>query len=138
MDDYYLNDEVMLDRVVDGELSPEHRRAFLAAIEHAEDGWRRCALAFLEAQSWRSEFNQLVGSPQQAPPALPEKKVRKRTRQSGMVRHVLLVASLLLAFFAGLAIGRDAELLTPVSSAGAHQIAGHGPPGGVDQLPATE
>ena len=138
MDDYYLNDEVMLDRLVDGELSPEHRRAFLAAIEHTEDGWRRCALAFLEAQSWRSEFNQLVGRPQQAPPAFPEKKVRKPTRQPVMVRRVSLVVSLLLAFFVGLAIGRDAGLLTPVSSAGSHQIVGQMLPGGVDQLPATE
>ena len=130
MADYYLNDEVVLDRLVDGELSAEHRRAFLAAIEHTEEGWRRCALAFLEAQSWRSEFNQLVGSPQQAPPALPEKKVRKRTRQSGMVRHVLLVASLLLAFFVGCAIGRDGELLSLVPSNRRHQVGGQMSTGG--------
>jgi len=130
MADYYLNDEVMLDRLVDGELSAEHRRAFLAAIEHTEEGWRRCALAFLEAQSWRSEFKQLVGPPQRTPFVLPEKRVRKRTRQPGMVRRVSLLALLLLAFLAGFAIGRDGELLSLVPSNRRHQVGGQMPTGG--------
>jgi len=138
MADYYLNDEVMLDRLVDGELSAEHRRAFLAAMEHSEDGWRRCALAFLEAQSWRSEFKQLVGSPQRAQFALPAKTVRRRTRRLEMLRRVSLVAVLLAVFFAGLAIGHNGELPSPVSSNRPHQIAGQVSTGGVDQLPATQ
>ena len=42
-----------LDRLVDGELNAEQRRALLRALDEAADGWKRCALAFLEAQVWR-------------------------------------------------------------------------------------
>lgn len=39
------------DRLVDGELSsPEYRR-LLSRIEQSPEGWRRCAMAFLEAQA---------------------------------------------------------------------------------------
>jgi hypothetical protein len=137
MDGYYLNDEVMLDRPVDVELSAEHRRELLAVMEHTEDGWRRCALDFLETKSWRSEFKHLVGPPQRAQFALSVKTVRKRTRRLGMVHRVSLVALPLLAFFAGFAIGRDEALLSPVSSNKPHQIASQMPTGGVDQIPST-
>lgn len=46
----------MFDRLVDDELAPEERRALLAALDDHPANWRRCALAFLEAQSWRSEL----------------------------------------------------------------------------------
>lgn len=42
-----------LDRLVDGELSETERRRVLSGLDAAPDGWRRCALAFLEAQTWR-------------------------------------------------------------------------------------
>ena len=42
-----------LDRLVDGALSGPERRALLDRAEAVPDGWRRCALAFLEAQCWR-------------------------------------------------------------------------------------
>jgi hypothetical protein len=138
MADYYLNDEVMLDRLVDGELSAEHRRAFLAAMEHSEGGWRRCALAFLEAQSWRSEFKQLVDLPQRAQFALPAKIVGRRTQRLEILRRVSFVAVPLAAFLAGLVIGQKGELPSPVPSNRPHQIAGQVPTGGVDQRPATE
>jgi hypothetical protein len=44
------------DRLVDGELSASERRALVARIEASPDGWKRCALAFLEAQAWREAF----------------------------------------------------------------------------------
>jgi hypothetical protein len=49
------NDEErrLIDRLVDGELDPDTRRALLARFEDEPDGWRRCALAFLENQGWR-------------------------------------------------------------------------------------
>ena len=45
----------LLDRLVDGELTGPERRALLARLEAEpdRDGWRRRALAFLEAQCWR-------------------------------------------------------------------------------------
>lgn len=42
-----------LDLLVDGELSEERRQALLGQLEEVPDGWRQCALRFLEAQVWR-------------------------------------------------------------------------------------
>jgi hypothetical protein len=47
------DDDRLIDRLVDGELPEPGRRALLARLDAAPDGWRRCALAFLEAQCWR-------------------------------------------------------------------------------------
>ena len=41
-----------IDRLVDGELGQHEQRQLLVALEAEPDGWRRCALAFVEAQSW--------------------------------------------------------------------------------------
>ena len=46
--------EAWMDRLVDGEVAEPERRALLSRLERMPDGWRRCALAFLEAQAWRS------------------------------------------------------------------------------------
>ncbi len=43
-----------LDLLVDGELADAARRQLLTTLEARPDGWRRLALAFLEAQSWGS------------------------------------------------------------------------------------
>jgi hypothetical protein len=55
------NDEMLFDRLVDGELAPDERRRLLASLDDRTDGWQRCALAFLEAQTWGSEIRRLVG-----------------------------------------------------------------------------
>jgi hypothetical protein len=49
-----------IDRLVDGELNAAERRQLLAECEEREGAWRRCALAFLEAQSWRAELTALA------------------------------------------------------------------------------
>jgi hypothetical protein len=49
-----------IDRLVDGELNAAERRQLLAECDEREGAWRRCALAFLEAQSWRTEFTALT------------------------------------------------------------------------------
>ena len=54
------NDNEIFDRLVDGELTADERRALLASLDSRPDGWRRCALAFLEAQAWGSDFRQMV------------------------------------------------------------------------------
>ena len=45
-------DPALLDRLVDGELAETERRKLLLSLDHQPSGWRQCALAFLEAQSW--------------------------------------------------------------------------------------
>jgi hypothetical protein len=57
------NDDVLFDRLVDGELPADERRALLESLDSRPDGWRRCALAFLEAQSWRSELRTVAATP---------------------------------------------------------------------------
>ena len=58
-----LIDERLIDRLVDDELAPAERRALLADLDREPEGWRRCALAFLEAQSWRSAFEAMTSGP---------------------------------------------------------------------------
>jgi hypothetical protein len=55
-------DDRLVDRLVDGELADAERRELLLRLEREADGWRRCALAFLEAQNWRQAFGPLVAS----------------------------------------------------------------------------
>ena len=45
-----------IDRLVDGELTAGEERSLLTALEFQPDAWRRCALAFLEARSWKKEL----------------------------------------------------------------------------------
>ena len=54
--------EQQFDLLVDGELSEGDRRSLLLQLEHEPDGWRRCALAFLEAQCWKAELGQMAHS----------------------------------------------------------------------------
>jgi hypothetical protein len=49
-------DDDQFDRLVDGELSPHEYQALVASLDDEPGGWRRCALAFLEAQAMRQEL----------------------------------------------------------------------------------
>lgn len=55
-----LNDDTLFDRLVDGELSTAERRTLLSSLDSQPDGWRCCALAFLEAQSWRQDLRRVA------------------------------------------------------------------------------
>lgn len=93
---------IQLDRLVDGELSAEQREQFLITLEQ-QDGWRDCALAFLENQSWRREMKSLVGlSPTDA--AVPHKTLPPRNAEKSGSRalgSMALAAGLLIAFSLG-------------------------------------
>jgi hypothetical protein len=59
-------DDAFIDRIVDGDLSPAQLGAALDRLDRTPDGWRRCALAFLESQCWRESLRapvELVGLP---------------------------------------------------------------------------
>jgi hypothetical protein len=56
--------EGQLDRLVDGELNETDRRELLLQFEREPEGWRRCALAFLEAQCWKQELGVMARSPE--------------------------------------------------------------------------
>jgi len=93
-------DAAELDRLVDGELSPERYRAMLAALDATPDGWRRCALGFLEAQALQQELSAWA-----APPAKPQVTTGGPMLGNRGLRIVgaalAVAASLLVAFTAG-------------------------------------
>src|SRR5688500_12364420 len=52
-----------LDLLADGELGDDRRRELLSRLDEQPDGWRRCAMAFLEAQDWRREMPRAAREP---------------------------------------------------------------------------
>jgi hypothetical protein len=97
------NDNAQLDRLVDGELSADERAEFLRSLDERPDGWRRCALAFLEAQAWRGEFRQLVREPEAAieahvipatRPGIGRRNIRIALSWAGIAASLLVAFSL--------------------------------------------
>ena len=41
------NDDILFDRLVDGEISAAERRELLESLDSRPGGWRQCALAFM-------------------------------------------------------------------------------------------
>ncbi|MGA2034034.1 MAG: hypothetical protein ABSG68_17455 [Thermoguttaceae bacterium] len=71
------DDDCRLDRLVDGELSEAERCLLLEQFEREPEGWRRCALAFLESQCWRKELTAIVRPPAQATATVPASTARQ-------------------------------------------------------------
>src|SRR5438105_30021 len=67
MNEFSLRDQAfdpqVFDRLVDGELADGERREVLETLERQPDGWRQCALAFLEAQTWGQTLTDFVRQP---------------------------------------------------------------------------
>jgi hypothetical protein len=98
------NDDATFDRLVDGELTATERRALLESLDMRPDGWRRCALAFLEAQSWSRDFRELVRKPEEqrraAATAVNDQIVKRRYPRRAMA-WAAIAACLLVAFALG-------------------------------------
>src|SRR5450755_1488590 len=118
-DDSNTSDDVLFDRLVDGELTAAERRELLSSLDGRPTGWRRCALAFLEAQTWQDQIGRLVRDPVERSEAAPE-----NIHQRSAVRLVAgrpittwfaLAASVMLAFTLGLAL-RDFTLPHPFAA----------------------
>jgi hypothetical protein len=114
-----LQDEALdryLDCLVDGELSDSQRRELLLGLDGIANGWRRCALAFIEAQAWRREFSALLAAPQAV--AAPSAGVigPRPSRQFGLSTIFALAATFLVAFTLGLAMQGARALLPGVST----------------------
>lgn len=114
------NEAAQFDRLVDDELSAVERQQLLASLDDRPEGWRRCALAFLEAQAWGQEFRAVLAEPVsggssgnvameivqgQACSGLPRWKGRWKGR------WLAIAASLLLAF----SLGKFASTSQPAS-----------------------
>jgi hypothetical protein len=104
MDDMNLNDETLFDRLVDGEISSADRRRLLASLDDRPGGWRRCALAFLEAQSWRTDLGRAVREAEMAPAsshALPATAVNNWFARRRAMAGLAIAAGLLVGFGLG-------------------------------------
>ena len=100
-------DDVLFDRLVDGELSNDERRKLLASLDDHPGGWRRCALAFVEAQAWRSDLKQIVRESDATPsPVRALAPLPARTGRRGL-RLFAVAACVLMAFTLGLAMRED-------------------------------
>src|SRR5688572_19989410 len=100
LQDFEENDHRVLDRLVDGELSELERQELLSALDDEPAGWRRCALAFLEAQSWEADLKAFRDEP---PVAVISLVSLARARQF-LPLGLAMAASMLLAFFGGIAL----------------------------------
>ena len=100
----------LIDRLVDGELDDAARRAVLARLDTEPDGWRRCALAFLEDQAWREAVS-VIADTAAIPaaradgvnaPIQPYAAATFRARRAGpRLAPAAIAAAVLLAFGAG-------------------------------------
>jgi hypothetical protein len=96
-----------IDRIVDGGLSPARLREAVARLDAAPDGWRRCALAFLEAQCWGDALR--TQGPMLPAPRLVEPPTAVAPNRLRFVRPALAAASILAAFALGRTTGGQAD-----------------------------
>lgn len=120
--------EPELDQLVDGELTDARRRDLLSRLEGLPDGWRRCALAFLEAQAWRQAASDAVREP--AAPRVAPARLAQRWWTGGAGTLLAMAASFGLAFALGIVwhgwspVGTDrtqSDVAGPTSGAGGGQ-----------------
>ena len=112
-----LQFEQQLERLVDGELDEPIRRALIEQLSETPDGWRRCALAFLEDQCWREALPSITSAAGEEDIASalarrPEKRNGRFTKRAAM-NFFALAASLLITFTLGLSLGTSS---TPTES----------------------
>jgi hypothetical protein len=95
-----MNDfQTRLDRLADGELSHEEYAELLCSLDQEEEGWKKCALTFLESQALRTDLRQLVNEPSPAKIGLPP--TRERFHAWQWIQGIALAACLALAFWLG-------------------------------------
>jgi anti-sigma factor RsiW len=111
-------DDRRIDRLVDGELPDEERRALLLRLENEPDGWRRCAIAFLEAQSWRDAAGSLASPlPETICPAVEKcRSVTTSRRWQRAANLTALATGLAVAFLLGWAVHGRPDANTPRTS----------------------
>jgi hypothetical protein len=85
-------DRKLLDILVDGELTEVERRDLLRRLDRTPDGWRACALAFLEAQCFRESFGKIDVQPVSPSKVLVPRGVQ-RIRWAGRVGTLVAMAA---------------------------------------------
>jgi hypothetical protein len=109
--------ENVVDRIVDGSLGPGVLRHALARIDREPDGWKRCTLAFLEAQCWGEAFRALDATSVLGPRCdvelqslrhVPAKLDRHRARSwRGVAAAGIVAASFALGWLSHVSLSRE-------------------------------
>jgi hypothetical protein len=107
MNDDVLHDDILFDRLVDGELSAIERQRLVASLDDRPSGWRRCALAFLEAQTWRTDLKQIVRDSDATPSLVHATATLPARTRLRRLRPWAVAACVLIAFTLGLALRED-------------------------------
>ncbi len=139
LDDFRTDESRVLDRLVDGELSQADRRALLAALEDEPGAWRRCALAFLESQTWRWQLAQVASEPllAQAVSSGGAAPPSGAVRRDGFGAWLAIAAGLLVAFALGTRYGNEAPQIADVPSETSTDLATNGGSSAQPVLDAT-
>jgi len=91
-----------IDQLVAGDLPEDERRALLVLLDSEPDGWRKCALAFLEAQMWHEAFAPLgAGANADRPAPAPVLGASAATPWRRLSRWSALAACIAAAFALG-------------------------------------
>ena len=102
-DNFPTIDDEALDLLVDGELGESARRDLLTRLDARPSGWRRCAMAFLEAQCWRQECRDFArGTTSELP--TPRVAARRSFPFGGGGTILAMAASFLIALGLGLMV----------------------------------
>lgn len=119
--DFFISQE-QLDLLVDGELGERERQELLRRMDQDPQAWRRCAIAFLEAQAWSGGVRSFLTNPpevaasemhgaEEIPPPVTPPEISLAPPQTAPGRTwleryfsspMVLAASMLLAFALGL------------------------------------
>ena len=94
-------DDFTFDRLVDGEMSEVERRDLLAGLDDAPNGWRRCALAFLESQCWKQALGPMTQQAAGGEVAARPMRIARSAWPNRLGTLVAMAASFLLAFWVG-------------------------------------
>jgi hypothetical protein len=138
-DQFGADDERLVDLLVDGELEASERRDLLHRLDSTPDGWRRCALAFLESQAWRqaigSEVLGVATAPASAGVAAVVASASKEKGRRGWTRAarsvLALAATILLAFGLGWLVREPGQILDGIARltrAASHDVVSAGNP----------
>jgi len=98
-------DERQFDLLADGELDESRRRNLIAGLDDTSDGWRKCAMAFLEAQELKIGMNAMLREPGQE----DKQKDRRKTRILYWPTALAAVASFVIALALGMSLN-DQEI----------------------------
>jgi hypothetical protein len=122
-----LNEDILLDRLVDGELTADERRELLQSFDQRPEGWRRCALAFLEAQSWREELGQVAresaAATRETKSPVPSVGVSRKSMWTTGAMWLAMAAGLLVAFGLGTMRREPGQMVANNSGVSADQVA---------------